>query len=75
MAEGAPIARWRISSFSGNEGNCVEVAELPDGTIAVRNSKHRDSGIVFFTRAEMVAWIAGCKAGEFDDLARGVAKQ
>jgi len=23
---------------------------------------------VFFTRAEMDAWIKGCKAGEFDDL-------
>lgn len=25
-------------------------------------------GHVFFTRAEMDAWIEGCRAGEFDDL-------
>lgn len=64
-------ATWRKSSFSGSGGsgggNCVEVATLADGTIAVRNSNHPDSGAVIFTRAEMAAWIKGCKAGEFDD--------
>ncbi len=34
----------------------------------VRNSNHRDAGAVFFTRAEMAAWIAGVKNAEFDDL-------
>jgi hypothetical protein len=61
-------ARWRKSSFTGNNGTCVEVAQLEDGTIAVRNSKRPDAGHVLFTRAEMAAWIKGCKAGEFDDL-------
>lgn len=75
MAERAPVTRWRISSFSGNEGNCVEVADLPDGTIAVRHSKHRDGGTLYFTRAEMAAWIAGCKAGEFDDLSCSAVHQ
>lgn len=68
MTEYAPTRRWRISSFSGNDGNCVEVAAQPDGKIAIRNSRHPDAGIVHFTRAEMAAWIAGCKAGEFDNL-------
>ncbi|MDQ4103139.1 MAG: DUF397 domain-containing protein [Actinomycetota bacterium] len=62
------IARWRISSFSGNNGTCVEVAALPNGRIAVRNSNHPRAGVVLFTRAEMKAWINGIKAGEFDDL-------
>ncbi|MCA1834827.1 MAG: DUF397 domain-containing protein [Actinobacteria bacterium] len=60
--------RWRTSSFSGNNGTCVEVAALPDGHIAVRNSNQPDRGVVLFTRAEMEAWIHGVKAGEFDDL-------
>lgn len=63
---------WRKSSFSGGEGSgdaCVEVAPLPDGRIAVRNSKSPEAGVVFFTRAEMAAYVAGVKAGEFDDLA------
>jgi hypothetical protein len=42
---------------------------VDDVQIAVRNSNHPDAGVVFFTRAEMGAWIKGIKAGEFDDLA------
>jgi len=63
------ITHWRISSFSGNNGTCVEVAALPDGHIAMRNSNYPDGGMILFTRAEMDAWIKGVKAGEFDDLA------
>lgn len=65
-------ATWRKSSFSGSGGagggDCVEVAHLANGTIAVRDSKRPDAGALLFTRAEMAAWIDGCKAGEFDDL-------
>ena len=61
-------AAWVKSSFSGNNGVCVEAAALDDGRIAVRNSNHPSEGVVFFTRAEMDAWIKGVKAGEFDDL-------
>ena len=63
------ITHWRISSFSGNNGTCVEVTALPDGHIAVRNSNQPDGEVILFTRAEMDAWIKGVKAGEFDDLA------
>lgn len=62
---------WRKSSrSSGANGgsNCVEVAALPDGRVAVRNSNAPDAGTLFFTRAEMAAWIAGVQAHEFDDL-------
>jgi hypothetical protein len=60
---------WRKSSFSGQNGQCVEVAVLADGQIAVRNSNRREAGHMLFARAEMAAWIKGVKAGEFDDLA------
>lgn len=63
------ITHWRTSSFSGNNGTCVEVATLPNGHIAVRNSNRPHDGVVLFTRAEMNAWISGVKAGEFDDIA------
>ncbi|MFF9647825.1 DUF397 domain-containing protein [Streptomyces sp. NPDC014622] len=62
------LAMWRKSSFSGDQGACVETAPLADGRIAVRNSKHPEAGVVFFTRREMAAWLRGVKAGEFDDL-------
>ena len=32
-------ANWRKGSRSGKLGNCVELAILPDGEIAVRNSR------------------------------------
>lgn len=62
------FTHWRTSSFSGNNGTCVEVAALPDGHIAMRNSRKPDGGVILFTRAEIDAWIRGVKAGEFDDL-------
>ncbi len=64
--------QWRMSSFSNgldDDVTCVEVAAMPGGRIAVRNSNHPDAGAVLFTRAEMDAWIKGVKAGEFDDPA------
>jgi hypothetical protein len=59
---------WRKASFSADQGACVELAPLPDGRVAVRNSNHPDAGTVLFTRREMDAWVQGAKAGEFDDL-------
>ncbi len=40
-------AAWVKSSFSGNNGDCVEAAALDDGRIAVRNSNHPSEGVVF----------------------------
>jgi hypothetical protein len=60
-------AVWRKSSRSGgNGGQCVEVAELPDGGAAVRDSKDRDGAVLLFTKAEWAAFIGGAKDGEFD---------
>lgn len=65
-------ATWRKSSFSGSGGTgggeCVEIAPLPDGQVAIRNSKNPDAGVVLFAPNEISSWIKGCKAGEFDDL-------
>ena len=32
-------ATWAKSSFSFSNGNCVEVAELPGGSVGVRDSR------------------------------------
>ena len=62
--------QWRKSSYSGDQGNCVELADLGDGIVGVRDSKlGDDSPILSFTRAEVAAWLSGAKASEFDDLA------
>jgi hypothetical protein len=34
--------QWRKSKHSSDEGECVEVAALPTGTIGVRDSKNPD---------------------------------
>jgi hypothetical protein len=57
---------WVKSSFSVPQGNCVEVGVLPDGGMAVRDSKDNGSGPVLgFTREEWAAFTDGVKAGEF----------
>lgn len=60
-------AVWRKSSRSnGNGGECVEVADLPDGSRAVRDSKDRSGPTLLFTPAEWRAFVEGVKLGEFD---------
>ena len=60
-------APWRKSSYSGsNGGACVEVAALPDGTMALRDSKDPVGPKLAFTADEWAAFTASVKAGEFD---------
>lgn len=61
-------AQWRKSLHSGAYGNCVEVATLPGGEIAMRNSRFPSGPALVYTRAEMAAFLAGAKDGEFDDV-------
>ena len=56
---------WFKSSFSA-AGNCVEVAHLPGGGIAVRDTKDRTKTPHVYTRPEWQAFLAGAKNGEFD---------
>jgi len=56
---------WRKSSASGNQGQCVEVAER-EGQYFMRDSKDPTGPVLTFTQAEWVAFITGAKAGEFD---------
>lgn len=59
---------WRKSSFSNSQGNCVELGALPDGGVAMRNSRHPDGPALVYTRAEFDALLRGVKDGEFDHL-------
>ena len=57
--------RWFKSSASAS-GACVEVAHLPGGGVAVRDSKDRSKAPHVYTRREWEAFVIGIKNGEFD---------
>ncbi|MCC5034354.1 DUF397 domain-containing protein [Streptomyces sp. WAC 00631] len=55
---------WRKSSASGAENDCVEIAELPGGGRALRDSKNPELEPLRFTPTEWTAFRAGVIAGE-----------
>jgi hypothetical protein len=66
-----PGLQWRKSRRSNPSGNCVELAGLPDGGVAVRNSRDPHGPALIYTRDEMLAFLGGVRDGDFDDLVRG----
>ncbi|MEV0751409.1 DUF397 domain-containing protein [Streptosporangium sp. NPDC050280] len=59
------LLTWRKSSYSGSGDNCVEVAALPGGGQAVRDSKNPGGPVLKFTPSEWSAFISGVRNGEF----------
>ncbi len=64
-------AVWQKSRHSNSQGTCVELAALPGGDVAVRNSRFPDGPALIYTRAEIEALLLGVKDGEFDHLVQG----
>jgi hypothetical protein len=60
---------WVKSSLSFANGDCVEVASLPDGRVGVRDSKDAAGPVLRFTAAEWRAFVGGVHGGEFDSFA------
>ena len=60
MANDLSCAQWRKSSYSGNSGNCVEVA-LIHGLVAVRDSKDEESPVLLVTTDVWAHFIDGIK--------------
>ncbi|MFC7382451.1 DUF397 domain-containing protein [Sphaerisporangium rhizosphaerae] len=46
---------WRKSTYSGPENNCVEVAGLPGGAKAIRDSKDPARGYLRVTASQWTA--------------------
>ncbi|SCL16985.1 DUF397 domain-containing protein [Micromonospora inyonensis] len=51
-------ARWRKSTYSGNNGgSCVEVADNLAGVILVRDTKDREGGTLAFAPAQWQGFV------------------
>jgi hypothetical protein len=51
-----------------SNGNCVEIADLPEGGIGIRDSKDREGPVLRFTAGEWSAFLGGARNGEFDSI-------
>ena len=58
-------AQWRKSSYSGNTGNCIEVADL-DGVVAVRDSKSPDRAMLLLTQVDWRTFINAVQTAMYD---------
>jgi hypothetical protein len=60
--------QWCKSGRSSAQGNCVEVARLPGGEVAMRNSRHPEGPALVFTSREFEAFVLSAEDGEFNHL-------
>ncbi|MGH3697742.1 MAG: DUF397 domain-containing protein [Pseudonocardiaceae bacterium] len=71
VTDGTPVrgVTWRKSSYSNPYGNCVELAELAGGLIAVRDSWDPGGPVQIVTRVTMAAFVRAARTDEFDQQA------
>lgn len=59
-------AVWRKSRRSNPSGECVELAPLITGQIAIRNSRHPHGDVLICEHEAITALVQAAKAGDFD---------
>ncbi|MGW4118725.1 DUF397 domain-containing protein [Nocardia sp. NPDC004711] len=57
--------KWFKSSYSGSQGDCVEVAHLDGGMVGVRDSKNPTGPALVFGPGEWDAFTSGVVGGKF----------
>jgi hypothetical protein len=70
MSNGNRVEVAFLRSSRCQNGECVEVAGLPDGVIGVRDSKDPSGPVLRFTPGAWLAFLAGMHKGEFDHFGR-----
>lgn len=58
---------WHVSSYTGNNGNCVERGYTPKVQF-IRDTKDREGGTLAFNNPAWNDFLAAVKRGEFDLL-------
>ena len=58
-------ARWRKSTYSQQQGACIEVADGFPGSVPVRDSKDPAGPALMFPADAFAAFVAGVRAGDF----------
>lgn len=66
--EGPAALCWKKSSWSAGNGSCVEIADMPGGAVAVRNSRDSSPGhsMLIFDSEEWSSFVADVQNGRFD---------
>ena len=59
---------WVKARASSSYGQCVQIASVPDGRVAMRDSKDPDGPILLYARAEFKAFLDGALKGDFDGI-------
>ncbi|MET8629116.1 DUF397 domain-containing protein [Kitasatospora sp. NPDC004669] len=59
-------ARWRKSTFSGQGGECIEVADGFPGIVPVRDSKDPNGPALILSVASWQSFVTAVRTGEFD---------
>lgn len=55
-----------LGAPDSDPNNRVEIAYLPEGAVAMRNSADPDGPVLRYTAAEWEAFVLGARDGEFD---------
>jgi hypothetical protein len=58
--------QWRKSSYSGDNGACIEIAEIPTNAVKVRDTKDTDGPQLDFTSPAWLGFIADVRTDHFN---------
>jgi Domain of unknown function (DUF397) len=59
---------WTKSSLSHANGNCVEIANIANGQVGMRDSKNITGPVLGISPEEWRAFLGGVRNGEFDNF-------
>jgi Domain of unknown function (DUF397) len=65
----AAVSPWTKSSLSHANGNCIEIRDLSDGQVGMRDSKDITGPVLGISSAEWKAFLGGVRNNDFNSIA------